>query len=423
MRASLPAPERLPGRARVTVSSGLWNNVALRLFFVLLFICSSVCSAFDAGHGPPLLLSTKRLHRLKLDAQRQTERWSNFEQRVKTVTGSPERGFELALYGTVTGNGDACRSAVEWGKAHAAEHRQIALILNWCGPEIAAADRSLLLSAPVEKDGAHPFASARDALFMDAAEGRASRESIRRQWSQLLPLIQHDPRVCLPEIYSLFEFIDVAQKNFRLDLRQDDARLFAALPNLFLLAMHPADLEHPDWKVRAGGLMMVNVDPNLQGSSFIQGWAMEDPKMARDGPGVAYEFLWANPYLPGLGYYNMDLFSYDVGSSLLLARKSWDANSCWVSIFREHVDSLQCPPGLLDSAATFGALTLVPMKEECLQVTPRATKVTMLSGLQPGAGIAWEEQGKKFNASADASGNVMLSSTASGRVCRANMKR
>ena len=31
---------------------------------------------------------------------------------------------------------------------------------------------------------------------------------------------------------------------------------------------------------------------------------MEDPKMATDGPGVAYEFLWANPYLPGLGYHN-----------------------------------------------------------------------------------------------------------------------
>jgi hypothetical protein len=401
----------------------LWNNVVLRLFLVLLFICASLCSASDGGEGPPLLLTARRLHRLKLDAQRQTERWGNFEQRVKTVADSPERGFELALYGAVTGNTDACRSAVEWGKAHTAEHRQIALILNWCQAQVSVADRPLLLSAPVQKDSSHPFSSARDALFIDVAGGRASRESIRGQWSQLLPLIQHDPRVCLPEIYSLFEFLDVAQKNFRTDLRQDDTRLFSTLPAIFLLSIHPADLEHPDWKVRAGGLMMVNVDPNLQGSSFIQGWAMEDPKMARDGPGVAYEFLWANPYLPGLGYYNMDLFAYDPGSMLLLARKSWDANSCWVSVFRGHTDSLQCPAGLLDSAATFGALTLLPMKQQCLEVKPRTTKVTMLSGLQPGAGITWEEQGKKFNATADASGNVMLSSTASGRICRADGKR
>jgi hypothetical protein len=416
------APERSPGKTGAIVSERLWNNVVLRLFFILLFISVSVCSAYDPGEGPPLLLTAKRLRRLKLDSQRQTERWSNFEQRVKTVADSPERGFELALYSAVTGNTDACRAAVEWGKSHTGEHRQIALILNWCAAQISAADRPVLLSAPVRNDSAHPFTSARDALFIDVAESRASRESVRRQWSELLPLIQRDPRVCLPEIYSLFEFIDVAQKNFRIDPRRDDARLFSTLPNLFLLAMHPADLERPDWKARAGGLMMVNVDPNLQGSSFIQGWAMEDPKMAREGPGVAYEFLWANPYLPGLGYYNMDLFGYDPGSSLLLARKSWDANSCWVSVFHGHVDSLQCPPNLLESSATFGRLTILPMKEGCVQVKPQGTKLTMLSGLPPGSALTWDEQGKKFSTNADASGNIMLSSTASGQICRANSK-
>jgi len=406
----------------VRFSTGLWNNVVLRLFFVFLFICASVCSASDDRAAPPLLLTAKRLHRLKLDAQRQTERWSNFEQRVKTVTDSPERGFELALYSEVTGNADACRGAIEWGKAHATEHRQIALILNWCHAGIATADRRLLLSAPLQKDSAQPFTSARDALFIDVVQGRASRESVRQQWAQLLPLIQRDPRVCLPEIYALFEFLDVAQKSYRADLRQDDARLFSTLPYIFLLSIHPSDLDHPDWKTRAGGLMMVNVDPNLQGSSFIQGWAMEDPKMARDGPGVAYELLWANPYLPGLGYYNMDLFAYDPGSSLLVARKSWDANSCWISAFHGHVDSLQCPPALLDSAASFGRLTVLPLKEQCVPVKEQANAVTLLSGLQPGMGVAWEDQGKKLTATADASGNIMLSSTASGRVCRVDGK-
>jgi hypothetical protein len=407
----------------VRVSPGLWNNVVLRLFFVFLFICVSVCSASDNDGAPSLLLTGRRLHRLKLDAQRQTERWSNFEQRVKTVTDSPERGFELALYSAVTGNADACHSAIEWGKAHTGEHRQIALILNWCRAGVAAADRQVLLKAPVEKDSAHPFESARDTLFIDVVQGRASRESVRQQWSQLLPLIQRDPRVCLPEIYALFEFLDVAQKNFRTDLRQDNARLFSTLPYFFLLSIHPSDLDHPDWKTRAGGLMMVNVDPNLQGSSFVQGWAMEDPKMAREGPGVAYEFLWANPYLPGLGYYNMELYAYDPDSSLLVARKSWDANSCWVSSFRGHVDLLQCPAGLFNSPVTFGKLTILPMQEQCWQVKPRANAVTMLSGLQPGAGVVWEEQGKKFTATADVSGDIMLSSTVAGRICRVDGKR
>jgi hypothetical protein len=119
----------------------------------------------------------------------------------------------------------------------------------------------------------------------------------------------------------------------------------------------------------------------------------------------------------------MDLFAYDPGSSLLLARKSWDANSCWISSFHGHVDSLQCPAGLLDVAATFGRLTLLPLKEQCADVKPRNTAVTILSNLQPGAVVSWDEQGKKLTATADSGGDVMLSSTASGRICRVDAKR
>lgn len=416
------ARKRSPGSARCR-SMSVWNNVVLRLLFFLLLICASAACASDGADAPPLLLTAKRLHRLKLDAGRHTERWVNFEQRVKTVADSPERGFELALYSAVTGDAEACGSAVEWGKTHSAEHRQIALVVNWCKNEITPADRSQLLNTGIENDKLHPFRAARDALFIDVVEGRASRDSIRRQWSQLLPLIQADPRSCLGSIYELFEFLDVAQKNFRLDLRQDDVRLFSTLPNIFLLSIKPSVLERPDWKLRAGGLMMVNVDPNLQGASFVQGWAMEDPKMAREGPGVAYELLWANPYLPGLGYYNMSLFAYDPGSSLLLARKSWDPDSCWISIFKGHADLLQCPAGMLDSPTTFGTLSLVPVKEQCMQVKPSINTVTILSGLEPGGGVVWEEQGKKFTATADSGGNLMVSSTASGRLCRASGKR
>ena len=33
--------------------------------------------------------------------------------------------------------------------------------------------------------------------------------------------------------------------------------------------------------------------------------------MIREGPGVAYEFFWADPYLPGVGYQNLDPWVYD----------------------------------------------------------------------------------------------------------------
>jgi hypothetical protein len=409
------------------LSEVVWNNVGLRILFLLVLVCTTIFSATDASDSAdrgsaPLLLSARRLHRLKLDAQRQTERWVNFEQRVKNVPDSPERGFELALYGSVTGKADACREAIEWGKAHTAEHRQTALIASWCRAGLSEADRKALLSAPVAVDSTHPFTSARDALFVDMVAGRASRDQVRGQWAKLLPIIQRDPRRCLPEFYALFEFLDVAQKNLRTDLREDDVHLFSVLPGIFLLSMHPADLDQPDWKTRAAGLMMVNVDPNLQGSSFVQGWAMEDPKVAREGPGVAYELLWANPYLPGLGYYNMDLWAYDSASSLLLMRKSWDANSCWASAFQGHIETVQCPLGLFDAPAKFGRLTVLPMKEQCVDIKARPNETTILSGLPPGAVISWEEQVQKLTATADAGGNVLLSSTSSGRVCKVEEK-
>jgi hypothetical protein len=381
------------------------------------------CCSYGQDNQPHLLLTPRRLHRMKLDSQRQAERWVNFEKRVKTVPDSPERGFELALYAQVTGNQNACRQAVEWGVGHVSERRQTALIADWCRAGISNSEMQQLTASPNRAGGGKPFEAARDSLFIQIARGEASRDSIRQQWSHLLPPIQRDPRVCLPGLYALFEFIDAADKNFRLDLRQDDARLFANLPYVFLLAMRPGQLEQPGWKTRAAGLMMVNVDPNLQASTFVQGWALEDPKMEREGPGVAYEFLWANPYLPGLGYYNMDPWVYDQPSGLLLARKSWDASSCWVQIFHDKADTFQCAPQVLDGAAVFGKLTLQPVKDECTEIKPQVNRTTILRGLHPGTTIAWEEQGKKFSGSADQSGLFLLSAMASGKACLAERNK
>src|SRR5262249_18563236 len=152
--------------------------------------------------------------------------------------------------------------------------RQRALIADWCRASESDSERSQLLATRAKASSQGPIEAARDALFTQLVLGKASRESVREQWSQLLPPIQRDPRSCLPSLYALFEFLDAVDKNFRLDLRQDDAHLFANLPSLFLMAMSPPSLETPDWGTRAAGLMMVTLDPNLQSSSFVQGWAM-----------------------------------------------------------------------------------------------------------------------------------------------------
>jgi hypothetical protein len=390
------------------------------LVFIALSLLSFPLAAQD--NTPRLLLTARRLHRLKLDRQRQTERWVHFEDRVKNVPDSPERGFELALYSTVTDDESPCQEAARWGLTHPAEHRQNALIVNWCEAALSASQRQSLLAAPLAENVAKPFTSARDQLFVQLAEGRASRSSIRAQWSRLLPLIQQDPRVCLPEFYALFEFLDAADNTFRLDLRQDDGHLFAELPSVFLLSLEPGKLQNPDWETRIAGLMMVSLDPNLQGSSFIQGWAMEDPKMTREGPGVAYEFLWADPYLPGLGFYNMEPWVYDRPSGLLLARSSWEAKACRISLFRGSVKSLQCPPDVPAAFRVFGRLTLVPLERQCVTVPPQRDRTFIITNLKPGATVEWQNGRQKMSGIADASGLFRLSGETVGKICRADAK-
>lgn len=398
----------------------------LRISLALLFLSAVSFSLAAQESTPRLLLTARRLHRLKLDNQRQTTRWSDFEDRVKNVPDSPERGFELALYSAVTGDETFCQEAVRWGLAHPANHRQNALIVNWCGTVIDAAGRKALLPSPVITDPAKPFSSARDEAFVRIARGDASADSIvahmRAQWSRLLPLIQHDPRVCLPELYALFEFLDAADKLFRADLRQNDGQLFANLPGVFLLSLSSEQLEKPKWQTRVAGLMMVSLDPNLQGSSFVQGWAMEDPKTVHDGPGVAYEFLWANPYLPGLGYYNMPPWVYDRPSGLLLARSSWEAPACRISLFRGQLESLGCPPDVRTAPAEFGKLTLLPLQKSCATVPAQGGRTFIISGLEPQAIVQWQEGGKKVSGRADASGLFQLSAETVGKVCQSDSR-
>jgi hypothetical protein len=391
----------------------------LRTLLALLFVSVASFSLAAQESAPELLLTPRRLHRLKLDSQRQTQRWTALEDRVRNVPDSPERGFELALYSAVKGDDSFCHEAARWALGHRTEYRQSALVANWCEAAIDGDERMAILASRVPENSAKPFTAARDKLFMQVARGEASRNSIRAQWAQLLPLIQRDPRVCLPEFYALFEFLDVADKSFRVDLRQDDGHLFANMPSVFLLSLSTGELEKPDWQTRIAGLMMVSVDPNLQGSSFVQGWAMEDPKTTHQGTGVAYEFLWANPYLPGLGFYNMQPWVYDAPSGLLLARSSWDAGACRVSWFHKTSAFEGCLPDERTTSANFGKLTLLPIAQLCATVPRQGSRTFILSNLKPGATVQWEEQKKKRSGTADASGLFLVSAEITGKVCEA----
>jgi hypothetical protein len=60
---------------------------------------------------------------------------------------------------------------------------------------------------------------------------------------------------------------------------------------------------------------------------------MHDRFLMHSPFGAPYEFLWANPYLPGFSYYRAPLSVHDAISGRLFIRSSWDDEALWVGCF------------------------------------------------------------------------------------------
>jgi hypothetical protein len=65
----------------------------------------------------------------------------------------------------------------------------------------------------------------------------------------------------------------------------------------------------------------------------VQGWLMHDKFILKSTFGAPYEFLWANPYLPGLSYYHVPLVYHNPESGRLFIRSSWDDSATWFGYF------------------------------------------------------------------------------------------
>jgi hypothetical protein len=85
---------------------------------------------------------------------------------------------------------------------------------------------------------------------------------------------------------------------------------------------------------RAAELAMVAYDANAVETQYLQGWLMYDRFILRDPFGAPYEFLWANPYQPGLSYFHVPLLWHDMLAGLLFARSSWEDSAQWFGYFQ-----------------------------------------------------------------------------------------
>ncbi len=314
---------------------------------------------------PRLILTPQRLRLLKRERERESQRWRQFELLVKGGATLPEPGFALALYYAVAEDNAAGRRAVDWALGKAVDLRQLALIYDWCQP-IMTSQQSAALDAKIrqliQKRSGDSIAAERDqvlALIATADDPKHPEEaplteSIVHWWrAQFARSLADGSRVPqLPDLYPLLELLHAVRDNLKIDLRADAADYFAHLPIYLIAGNYPAPYRAPENEfripmyqgnaqpdlnraalARAAGLSMVAYDTNGLDNQFLQGWLIQDRFLMLTPFGAPYEFLWANPYQPGLSYYQLPLVFHDPSSGILFVRSGWDEDADWFGLY------------------------------------------------------------------------------------------
>jgi hypothetical protein len=333
---------------------------------------------FHVYRDPPrLLLTPQRLRLLQRERERQSPRWEQFDSLINAGAALAEPGFAWALYYQVTRQADAARKAAEWALGdRASDLRQLALVFDWCSPALPQAQAGQL----AEKIQRAMMDSADDARGQSARvlaaialadrlpdQGDAVLSDVVRKWwrGKIVPaLTAGRPAVPREQRYALYEMLHALRDNLKIDLRESAPGYFKELPLAHLTGHYPAPLSvsesagpeteflipvylhdgNPDpadaVASRAAGLAMVAYDSNALESQFLQGWLMRDRFVMRGGLGAPYEFLWANPYQPGLNYDQVPLV-FHAATGEVFARTSWEEDATWIGYFDGRLQLFQ----------------------------------------------------------------------------------
>jgi hypothetical protein len=314
---------------------------------------------------PRLFLTPQRLRLLKRERDRESMRWRQFDLLVRAAAQMREPGFALALHYAVTGDGAIGKRAIEWALGPAADVRQLALVYDWCQPLLSSTQSKALgakLRRLSEQRTGAGMDAARDRVLASIAmadenhsEENPLREMVTRWWrAQLAPqLAEGRAMLPLPELFALCEILHATRDNLKFDLREDAPEYFRELPTYQVLANYPAPLAAPENEyripvyqgsgqpdldraalARAAGLATVAYDNNALENQYLQGWLIQDRFMLQGVFGAPYEFLWANPYQPGLSYFQLPVFFHDRHSGALFLRSNWEDDAVWFGIYQ-----------------------------------------------------------------------------------------
>jgi hypothetical protein len=306
---------------------------------------------------PRLFLRPARLKRLQREKERKSLRWEQFDTLMRGGAPFPQPGLANALYYRATGDKAAGRQAVNYALGPKADVYQMALVYDW-GQEILSDSEKKKLETALEKGMNAPGKS------LDAARNRLLAAVVLESETGVKRFIEQDwkPRmtdlragknvISREESAALYDILHVVQDNLQMDLREDYPKYFKELPLVHLMSYYPApfpaaeseyripatkNLKEPDLEQaalsRVAELEMVAYDSNAPESQVLQGWLMNDRFLMRGMFGIPYEFLWANPYQPGLSYYHVPLVYHDELFGRLFVRSSWDDDAAWAGFF------------------------------------------------------------------------------------------
>ena len=366
-----------------TIGSVQGFRSSLAAVGVLLLIVSAAAQNpgdedFHVYRDPPrLLLTPQRLRLLQRERERQSPRWEQFDSLFNGGAMLAEPGFAWALNYQVTRQGAAAQNAIAWALGNSASDlRQLAFVFDWCGPALTPAQAGQL----AEKIQRAMTSSADDVRGQSARvlaaialadrlpdQGDAVLSDVVRKWwrGKVVPeLTAGRPGIPREQRYALYEMLHALRDNLKIDLRESAPGYFKELPLAHLTGHYPAPLSvsesagpeteflipiylhdgNPDpadaVRSRAAGLAMVAYDSNALESQFLQGWLMRDRFMMRGALGAPYEFLWANPYQPGLNYDQVPLV-FHAATGEVFARTNWEEDATWIGYFDGRLQLFQ----------------------------------------------------------------------------------
>ena len=317
------------------------------------------------GH-PRLLLRPARLRLLRRERERKSLRWEQFQLLLAGHANMPETGFADALYYQVSGDAAAGREAIAWALGGASDLRQQALVYDWCQDLLSEAQKGQLaarLQGGLRDTASNDAIAAVDARAMAAVAlfdhvpqiPRQELERVVYGWwtKKMVPALAAGRGVVAREdAYALYELLHVLRDNTTVDLRESAPPFFRGFPMEHLVSYYPAPVEAPenDYYIgaarrtgepdlraaamsRAAELSMVAYDPNGADTQLLQGWLMHDKFLLRGAFGIPYEFLWANPYQPGLSYDHVPTVWHDGDFGRVFIRSDWDDAADWFGYF------------------------------------------------------------------------------------------